>query len=224
MRITSFKRYMLVGCLLFCAATGFAQQRSVEDTAYTRTITQRADKIVAALEIADAKRSTKVRDIIVQQYRDLNSLQYVYDPAVKAAKEQLKEDKPALEAKLKEIEADNDQKLSKLHTAYLSKLSAYLTPQQVDKVKDGMTYGVLPLTYRVYMEILPDLKEEQKAQMMAWLVEAREHAMDAGSSDKKHAWFGKYKGRINNYLAAAGINMKEAEAAWRKRKTAEEGK
>ena len=35
--------------------------------------------------------------------------------------------------------------------------------------------------------------------------------MDAGSSDEKHAWFGKYKGKINNYLAAAGYNMKQAE-------------
>jgi hypothetical protein len=81
-----------------------------------------------------------------------------------------------------------------------------------------MTYGVLPLTYRVYMDMMPDLSQQQKAQMMAWLVEAREHAMDAGSSEKKHAWFGKYKGRINNYLSAAGYNMKQVEADWKKRK------
>jgi len=44
--------------------------------------------------------------------------------------------------------------------------------------------------------------------------------MDAGSSEKKHQWFGKYKGRINNYLAAAGINMKQAEQDWKKRREA----
>ncbi|WP_246197755.1 DUF3826 domain-containing protein [Chitinophaga agrisoli] len=223
--MTMIKKYALfLGGILFFTAPAFAQQTAAPDTAYTRAITQRADKIVTTLGITDAAKSTKVRDIIVQQYRDLNDLQMVHDPAVKAAKEQLKEDKPALEAKLKGIEAENDAKLSKLHAAYLAKLSANLTTQQVDQVKDGMTYGVVPLTYRVYTEILPNLTEAQKTQMMAWLVEAREHAMDAGSSDKKHAWFGKYKGRINNYLAANGIDMKQAEKEWRERKKAEAGK
>jgi len=44
-----------------------------------------------------------------------------------------------------------------------------------------------------------------------------EKAMDAESADKKHAVFGKYKGRINNYLSAAGIDMKKEEAAWQQR-------
>ena len=43
--------------------------------------------------------------------------------------------------------------------------------------------------------MIPTLKEEEKAQIMAWLVEAREFAMDAENSNKKHAAFGKYKGR-----------------------------
>ena len=35
--------------------------------------------------------------------------------------------------------------------------------------------------------------------------------MDAGTSEEKHAIFGKYKGRINNYLSKAGYDMKQAE-------------
>jgi len=35
--------------------------------------------------------------------------------------------------------------------------------------------------------------------------------MDGGSSEEKHAEFGKYKGRINNYLSKAGYDMKQAE-------------
>ena len=41
--------------------------------------------------------------------------------------------------------------------------------------------------------------------------------MDAESSNKKHEWFGKYKGRINNYLSAAGYNMKKEGEEWQKR-------
>ena len=100
-----------------------------------------------------------------------------------------------------------------LHTQYLLKLSALLTPAQVDQIKDGMTYGVVQVTYNSYLDMLPQLTEEQKATLMAYLVEAREIAMDAGSSKEKHGWFGKYKGRINNYLSAQGYDLKGASEA-----------
>jgi hypothetical protein len=53
--------------------------------------------------------------------------------------------------------------------------------------------------------------------MYNWLKEARELAMDGESSDKKHAIFGKYKGRINNYLSAQGYDMKKEGEEWQKR-------
>ena len=173
-----------------------AQATKSQDTAYIRVVTQRAEKIVASLGLTGAGKATQVRDIIAGQYLKLNEMDAAADTTGKA------------------------QRLEKLHSDYLAKLSARLNEQQVNQVKDGMTYGVLPLTYRVYTDMLPDLTEQQRAQIMAWLVEAREHAMDAGSSEKKHQWFGKYKGRINNYLAAAGINMKQAEQDWKKRREA----
>ena len=80
-----------------------------------------------------------------------------------------------------------------------------------------MTYGVLPLTMGAYNDMLPDLTAAQRAQMLAWLTEAREHAMDGGTSEQKHAWFGKYKGKINNYLSAAGIDMNQAGKDWQAR-------
>jgi len=207
----------LAGCMLATVPV-IAQSAAGTDTAYVRVVTQRADKIVASMNMSNTTVSTEVRDIIAQQYQDLNKIQVEREAQVKAAKEELKDNKPALDARLQGIEDAANKKLDVLHQAYLAKLSAKLNPAQVDQVKDGMTYGVLPLTYGVYMDMLPNLTQQQKAQMMAWLVEAREHAMDAGSSEKKHAWFGKYKGRINNYLSAAGYNMKEVEAGWKKRK------
>ena len=58
-----------------------------------------------------------------------------------------------------------------------------------------MTYGVVKVTYDSHLDMIPTLKEEEKAQIYAWLVEAREFALDAENSNKKHAAFGKYKGR-----------------------------
>jgi hypothetical protein len=80
-----------------------------------------------------------------------------------------------------------------------------------------MTYRVFPITYAAYLDMLPNLTTEQKDKIYSWLKEARELAMDAGSSEKKHEVFGKYKGRINNYLSAAGYDMKKEGEAWQKR-------
>ena len=100
-----------------------------------------------------------------------------------------------------------------MHVQYLIELSTLLTPEQIDKVKDGMTYGVAPRTYHSYLEMLPELTAEQKETLMAYLLEAREIAMDAGSAKEKHWWFNKYKGRINNYLSEQGYDLKRASEA-----------
>lgn len=157
---------------------------------YQMIVTERASKIVSTLDLRDAGKSIQVQDIIAQQYADLHDLD----------------------------EKKDTTQIHQLHERYLSKLSSVLSTEQVTRVKDGMTYGVMPITYNAYLEMLPQLTKQQQQQIRTWLEEAREKAMDAGSSEQKHAWFGKYKGRINNYLSSAGIDMKKAEAEWKKRR------
>lgn len=172
---------------------------------------QRAEKIAAGLGLADPARTARVRDLIARQYHDLSLIHAARDAAIAAAKAQPGADQAVVDAAIKQARSDAEAAQDRLHPGYLARLAAELTPAQVEQVKDGMTYGVLPLTFRVYQEMLPGLTAEQKAQILAWLTEAREHAMDASTSDEKHAWFGKYKGRINNFLAKTGIDMKQAE-------------
>ena len=92
-----------------------------------------------------------------------------------------------------------------------------MTKAQIEQVKDGMTYRVFPITLAAYEDMLPSLTQEQKLKIYEWLKEARELAMDEGSSNKKHAVFGKYKGRINNYLSAQGYDMKKESRDWEER-------
>src|SRR5690625_1990235 len=101
--------------------------------------------------------------------------------------------------------------LDALHRQFIAKLTAEITPEQVNQVKDGMTYNVVPITYNRYTELLPELTDQQKVQIKSWLLEAREYAMDAGSSDQKHHIFNDYKGKINNYVSSQGYNLAEAE-------------
>lgn len=217
--MNSLKKIQVLVFLLLINVASVVAQRS--DTAYVKAIKERSWKIVKKINIADETKAVKVRDIIADQYMDLNEV-YMYRDA---QKKQIKQSEQLSSAKKKAAEEKTERKvtkrISKLHKKYLKNLHKELDNEQVIAVKDGMTYGVVPLTFRAYQEMLPNLTQEQKNQMYIWLVEAREHAMDAESSDKKHAWFGKYKGRINNYLSEAGIDLKKAGDEWQERIKAE---
>ena len=207
-------RSLLAVLMLAPAASGFAQEpdKSADpEAAYTRTITERADKIVATLAITNAAQSVQVRDLIAQQYRNLREIHDARDATIKAAKEKSSGDKAEADTAIKTAQDQAKAKLDQLHGKFLAALAAHLTPEQVDKVKDGLTYGIVQVTYNAYLKMYPDLKDEEKTKIHDWLVEAREIAMDACTSNEKHAVFGKYKGRINNYLSKAGYNAKEAE-------------
>jgi Spy/CpxP family protein refolding chaperone len=215
---SAFRNLLLVAILgVTSAAPALAQEQPAEtkEAAYTRTITERAAKIVATLGELDPAKATQVRDIITTQYRQLNDVHEGRKAKLAALKAQPQGENTAAETK--KIEDQTTAALDKLHGKYLKQLGRKLTPAQVELVKDGMTYRVLPITMTAYEDMLPNLTAEQKAQMLAWLTEAREHAMDASTSEQKHAWFGKYKGRINNYLSAAGIDMNQAGKDWQAR-------
>jgi hypothetical protein len=162
------------------------------DPLYVRVTNERAGKIVATLDISNDADVLCTRDLVAEWYRTLSRLHDARDAKTL----------PADEAAEKQLAA---------HRRFVAQLEACLTHEQVERVKDGLTYGVVPLTYRGYLELLPDLTEEQKQEIKAQLLEAREFAMDASSSEEKHKWFGKYKGRINNYLSQAGYDLKAAE-------------
>jgi hypothetical protein len=190
-----------------------------DEAAYTRTITDRAEKIVAPLGIDDVAKRTRIREFVVNQYRGLRAIHDARD--ARLAQASTSPGDPAVaEAWRGVTQNEAELKLSRLHRRFVARLAAELTPEQVDKVKDGMTYGVVPITFARYCELLPELTVEQRAEIRANLLEAREYAMDAGSSEEKHAWFGKYKGRINNYLSAAGYNLNQAEKDWSARQKA----
>ncbi|SDT17283.1 Protein of unknown function [Mucilaginibacter mallensis] len=197
-----------------------------EQANYTQVITKRAEKIVSALNITDSVKFKRVTDIVVNQYGNLSAIHDSRNEQVKDIKAKYADDKTTANTQIALIDSNVDKQLNTLHASYLTRLGTELTPQQIDEVKNEMTYKILPLTYNAYLDELPALTDPQKLQIKAWLTEAREHAIDAESSEKKHAWFGKYKGRINNYLSAQGYDMKKAGEEWQQRikeKSAQKG-
>ncbi|GHE41428.1 DUF3826 domain-containing protein [Sphingobacterium griseoflavum] len=184
---------------------------------YLNVITNRADKIVATLGLSDSLAYYKVRDLVVNDYDNVNTHHESKQAKIQAVKKKFSADKELQVTKVSEIERAEAKKLEKLNAKYIQRLSKILTKEQVEMVKNGMTYGVLPKTYSAYQEMIPSLTAEQRGHILMNLIEARELAMAQPGSKEKHAVFGKYKGRINNYLAKEGYDLKEEGKKWEER-------
>ena len=185
------------------------------DPKYVQTITGRSMKATDALGITWTPLGQNVLNIICNRYFKLNDI-YSERDSVKLKNGRIEELK-------KLAEAQCDSKLYRSHYGFLADLSMYLNPQEIDKVKDVMTFDVVRVTYEAQCDMIPTLKEDEKKQIMAWLIEARELAIDAESSKKKHEVFGKYKGRINNYLTKRGYDLTKEREEWYKRVKARGG-
>ena len=219
------KKIVLMSLLFLCgwiSAGAVDLNKENRDPKYVESIVNRSQKIVDKLGLTDAKVAEDVCNIIANRYFELNDIYEIRDAKVKNVKESgLTGD--AKDEALKAAENEKDAALYRSHFAFPASLSLFLNEKQIEAVKDGMTYGVVKVTYEATLDMIPSLKEEEKAQIYAWLVEAREFAMDAENSNKKHAAFGKYKGRINNYLAKRGYNLTKEREEWAKRVKARGG-
>jgi hypothetical protein len=169
------------------------------DSTYVENIKGRAQKIVDGLQLTDQKQARAVRNIIANRYFLLNDIHAKYD----------KSQQDALQAEL-----------YKHHFELASALGLYLNEEQIDAVKDGMTFGRLRRDYQATQDMIPTLSDFEKQQILIWLKEAREYAMDAADSKGKHFWFDKYRGRTNNWLSARGYDLKKERDAWMKRTAA----
>jgi uncharacterized protein YeeX (DUF496 family) len=204
-----------IALFLFISVSAQETKTSI-DPAYLKVITERSAKIVNTLSIKDSTQYKNVLSILVQQYNGINNIHEETKVALAAIKQQsITTQESALQ--VQKQEEKKVAQLQQLHNSFLAGLQKFLTEEQIELVKNGMTYNVLHVTYTAYQDMIPTLKEDQKKKIYEWLIEARELAMDGESSDKKHAIFGKYKGRINNYLSAAGYDLTKEREEWQKR-------
>lgn len=188
---------IIAAIILLSTATFAAETNSASgpnEANYTRAIEGRTADILKTLALTDTNKVAHVHDVIIAQYRALNAWHDANDPKLKTARSDTNA--------VAQIRAS----LKTLHDDFLSKLGQDLSPQQVDQVKDKMTYGKVQFTFAGYLAQYPDLSEANKQKILELLKEAREEAMDGGSAAEKTAVFQRYKGKINNYLSKEGIH------------------
>ena len=214
------KKLILTLALLSSMGHAFAQQ---SDEDYRKVIYGRSENIVKTLDIQDKVKYDFILELIATQYIDLGVINDAFaakENEIKASSLSAEEKTQAKDlALLKQRDA-----LTAKHFYFVNQLNANLSPEQIEKVKDGMTMGVYPVTYKAQLEMIPSLTDEEKTYIRAALMEAREYAMDCSDSKAEHAWFGKYKGRINNYLAKRGYNLTKEREAWNERIKAAQAK
>jgi Protein of unknown function (DUF3826) len=205
----------LITCVFFSISFLIAGAQQ-DGTDFIKILHDRSVKIVNTLGLTDSGKYNNVVDLLTDQYFNLNKVHDKTKESIAAINSlQL-----AGEEKNSRIKTEDEKKASQLfelHKGFIAKLQTILTDAQIERIKDGMTYRVMPITYTAYTDMIPALTAEQKEKIYNWLKEARELAMDEGSSEDKHKVFGKFKGRINNYLSSQGYNMKAEEKGWQER-------
>jgi hypothetical protein len=174
---------------------------------YSQTIEKRATNILGSLSLTDPAKAARVQDAIKAQYRSLRAR----DEALDTMFSTLSKNAPGVESNRGAVV----KILSKqLHGQFVTKLSADLTPEQVELVKDKMTYHKVKVTYDAYCDIVPKLTDVEKAKILEQLKAAREEAIDGGSADEKTAIFQTYKDKINLMLDANGHNVSQSIKEW----------
>ena len=150
------KKTLLAAIVLLFTITANAQLVPLDyegrDSAYVENIKKRAQKIVDGLQLTDQKQARNVCNIIANRYFLLNDIHAKYN----------KSQQDALQAEL-----------YKHHCELASALAIYLNDEQIEAVKDGMTFGRLKRDYLATQDMIPSLSDYEKQQILIWLKEAR---------------------------------------------------
>jgi hypothetical protein len=178
-----------------------------KEAMYNATVEDRTEKIMEALAMTDSASSNRVHDSIASHYHALRARDQAIDDELSNMS------KGSDEWRAKRV-AMFPSMSQPLHEQFIARISKDLTSEQLETIKDKMTYGKVQFTYNGYCSILPNLSDAEKAKIMDLLKQAREVAMDGGSAGEKTAIFQQYKDQINSYLQTQGIDVAKATQEW----------
>ena len=197
------------------SATAQVIPGSGAEAADEASIEKHAKPIVDALKLADDSTRTSVREILANQYRALKAWHEKNDPQLKDLWSQFgkaragQKDETKADGIMSQIDAVYVT-FKPQHEEFVSGLARFLSPEQIEKVKDMLTVNKVKVTYDAYGQIFHGLTSEQKAFILKNLKAAREEAIDAVSMMEKSALFKKYKIKIEAYLTAQGYDVKQS--------------
>lgn len=150
-----------------------------------KALASRVDGLVDSLELKDAAKQERIRTVLMA---DLRAVRDAHNAGL--------------------------QLDPSIHSNFIAGLQADLAPEQVDSIKDKLTVNKLPITFKVYHQIIPKLTAEDDQKILDWLKKAREQSLDVKNVDEMTPIFKKYKTEIEHYLDSRGYDWAKSYKAF----------
>jgi len=161
---------------------------AAEDPAFAPVAERRADGIMKDLDLDDPARAARVRRHVrnfIVETKNINEGSKVPEEDKQSRLEQARAD---LYSGFDAEKLDDTQRLA---------------------IKNGLSANHFRINYEAFLDLVPDLTDEQKAYIHDQLAEVCEEAILLNSGTEKGERFIKRRGRINNYLSDQGYDLKE---------------
>ncbi len=172
-----------------------------------KKIEQKATRIVESLKLDDADKAAKVKAIAGEWLGMMLTWHKEHDAELgrlwgewnKARAVVPKDEFPAevIAHRIDDVYAS----LKPAYEDYVKRLSAELTPEQVDAIKENWSRSPgMTRTYSAYLEIVPDLTEKDKEVIKGRMLMAREAAMLTDSDKEIVAIYKRHKVKVEQYV------------------------
>jgi hypothetical protein len=213
--------FLILGAIAILAAGGASMGRCADvadakreavpparvDDATRQKVDNKVDKLVEALKLADADKAARVKGIVADWLVAMLSWHKEHDAELKElwgewnkARAVVPKDEFPGEVTAHKID-DVYASLKSAYEDYVNRLSAELTPEQVDAVKENWSRSPgMSRTYNAYLEIVPDLSEKDKQVIHDRLLMAREDAMLTDSDKEIVSIYKRHKVKVEQYV------------------------
>ncbi len=196
------------------AQTGTNSVQSSEDAKAKSDADQekKATEWVASLNLNDAEKAARVKTAIYTHLKTIrdwhNEHPFTTVPAGI---------NPATGNRLSDLDRQviaNSAMPKSVHEDLMNALNKDLSPEQVEMILDKYTVGKVAFTMKGYKAIVPDLKPEEEAQILSYLKQAREQAIDYKNMNQISSIFEIYKTKSEQFLNSNGRNWKQLYKAY----------
>ncbi len=174
-----------------------------------KAIESKVERVLSAVNVEEPEKKERARAILREWLVALRAWHQQNDPQLKTlwsawsrARAVVPKDEFPAEVEAVKIEALYET-LKPTYFAFLERLATELTPEQIDAIKERWSRAPgMQRTYNAYLQIVPDLTDEQKKVIYDRLVLAREAAMLTDADGEIVNLFKRHKVKVEAYIGS----------------------
>ncbi len=192
-------------CILCLCSIGFAQG----DEAAQKRADSKSSRLAEAAKIDNPETATRVKAILSEWFITMwswhqqhdSELQTLWSEWNKARAVVPKDEYPGevIAHKIDDVYAT----LKPAYEAFIAKLQAEISAEQIDAIKEQWSRSPgMRRTYNAYLEIAPDLTDEQKQVILDRMLRAREDAMLTDADKEIVNIYKRHKVKVEQYVGS----------------------